>query len=544
MDNKTKENMDYFTVPTLKEKTKGPSLTPLSQFSSKFPFLSLVIFTYVLISLLSPFSHSLAEDNNIEGSVNYSCNSSSFDCLYQSLGQRNCVGTNGFFSQINILSIVNRDIQPHAFLIEYIDSAGKTVTSLNTNIESSRKLDLIINDLVSIDDQIGSVCISTSAPGSKWGGGNTIYKVKSKQPFGATFDFALHYPFQPPRTGSVSMPLNTYHLGSGPKGTVANWISITDSNRDGAPLHGFIRFINDQGGVISESPVTIPDGGRIDIPAHEGIAGTENLDAVGLFEFNPFSETQDELENPYYVTNTRYFYACPASQCNDFRAAMVVPLRPAFSGATFGGVSTLDGFLTVVELNNIGQSTGNAELDVFNGSGMPTGTIYQPLAEKMTRHIVVNKNFALGLLSSESVGSAMMKPSNAEAKISAISFFYKLDNFGRLVNAFAAPFSGPGGNSQISEFNSFIGQSNIAEVFNPSLSNLDFTLTYLDYLGVPVFKTSASLLPFGSIRIPAQTLPHNTLGTILLESDSSSLVFRNYVEKPNEYTLPFIGAPR
>ncbi|MCB0325621.1 MAG: hypothetical protein KDD69_18695, partial [Bdellovibrionales bacterium] len=79
-----------------------------------------------------------------------------------------------------------------------------------------------------------------------WTGGVTIYKPDLRRgpiPFGEGFDFALYYPFSNAHETALTVPINTFRLGTLPDALIANWFSISDATPgDGFGIRGTIFY--------------------------------------------------------------------------------------------------------------------------------------------------------------------------------------------------------------------------------------------------------------------------------------------------------------
>lgn len=467
------------------------------------------------------------------------CSPGADDCLFQELRPSACVGANGFLSQVNIASIINLSAAPLGVAVRYFDFEGVMQDEVLDTISPSLKRDYIINDLGLKPDTIGTVCVSTNGGPGSWTGGIAIYKPdlrRGTQGFGDAFDFALYYPFLNPFEAPVTLPLNTYHLGTDPQATVANWVAIIDAARDGKALRGKLQYFGELGTVVAEEAVDVPDGGRRDFAGHVGIAGAENRDAVGLAKFVPENPVVGP-KAPYYMTVTRYFYDCVGSSCENFLTAFNLPYRPGTTGSVHGGGSTANGEISIVELNNVSGGSVTAGLQLFSEAG---GSLtIQPLgvAALATRHTILNKSGETGFLADNTVSSATV--SSVNGFVSATSLFYKLDKSGKLEYAYAAPMTGSPGMAQLSQFNSYISQQNVPELFNSSAAPLKVELTFLSNSGTQVESRSLTLPSKGTARISDLAIRPNDYGTIVINGDAEGLVVRNYVQRPGQYTLAF-----
>ena len=460
------------------------------------------------------------------------------DCLFEQLAADACVGTNGFFGQINIVSVQNLRKEALPMELEYRDQAGNLIQTVSSTIGSELKQDFIVNDLGLQRDTVGTVCVNTDAPAGSWTGGIALYKqgTGSSGAFGDSFDYALYYPFLNPYTGRRVVPLNTFHLGTDPAALVANWISVTDV-RDGEPLRGALLYYGEDGKVTATEAVNIPDGERRDFAGHDGLTGATNQDRIGLAEFVPEVAGSGNTV-PYYLTVTRYFYNCPGASCSDFLTAFTIPNRPATSSTISGGVSSRQGEISVLELNNANTVTARAALDFTGANGEALGAQTVDVQSFGTRHIIANQVGTTGFVASGGVGAA--KVSSIFGPLSARSFFYSLNDFGVLEYGYAAPLAESPGMRQFSQFNTFISHRNETELTNTSTSVMPVTITYLDVAGAEVFSTVIQL-PAGATNRFAPMLPVDTFGSVIAEASVDGLVMRNYVIREGAYTLTFPG---
>ena len=465
------------------------------------------------------------------------------ECIHEGLDPFACASANGFLNQVNIASVINSSSETLSFLVEYRDLFGITKGAVRTVIEPLQKKDFIVNDMGLVPDLYGTVCVTVIDRDEKglWRGGVTLYKADERDgegSFGGRNDFALYYPFTNPRTGSFTQPLNTFHLGVPADATIANWIRITDAEPgDGERLRGVLNYFNENGEIVHTDIVDLPDGGRFDFSGHEGIAGIENVDAVGMAHFVPEAKT-DGTAAKYYISLGRYFYDCFGATCNNFYTAFIVPFRPAATIATNGGASTIDGELSVIELNNLGETATSTDISIFAESGSSAGEHTMSVPALGTRHEIVNKVGETGFLTNDTVGAATVVPT--DGAISAVSVFYKLDEKGTLQYAYSAPLVQSPGVVQMSEFNSFLEQESSSEVYNPTDETVSAQITARDADNIVVFTMDIELPARTTRRIPL-ALPKDTIGTLTLQSDSDALVFRNYVKRGDEYVLPFSG---
>ncbi len=463
------------------------------------------------------------------------------ECIFEQLSPFACAGANGFLNQTNIASVLNLQAVPLNVNVEYRDLTGNLLGSTSAQVDPNNRRDFVINDLGLQPDTYGTVCIQTSATeDGAWTGGVTVYKPNVRNGFipvfGTDDDFALFHPFTNPRRGVLTQSLNTFHLGVRPDSTVANWLSITDAiPGDGRGLTGRIVYFDANGVAINETPVSIFDGGRFDYAAHEGVAGPSNTDTVGMARFIP-----DSNDSEYYVVLIRYFYDCFAATCADFHTAFVVPFRPATNVETAGNISTINGELSVVEVNNVlpNSVTGNIVVSSEEGAGI--GNVPLDVPANGVRHTVMNRAGALGFLDNNRVGAARVQ-STGNSAISAVSVFYQLNDAGILQYAYASPLVQPAGTSQVADFNTFIGHTNQAEVFNPSDTLVSVNIRAIDVSGAEVANVNVNLDPRSSERLDFSSLPRDTFGVYIINSEPEAVVFRSYVIKEGRYVLPSVG---
>ena len=452
-----------------------------------------------------------------------------------------CTRANGFLEQTNIATVINLVDRVLNVVVEYRDLLGVIKGQISAKIDPNLKQDFIVNELGLEPDSYGMVCVTTDAEGpGAWTGGVTLYKPKTQR--GETlagFDFALYFPFTNPRDGVETVSLNTFHFGTDQAATVANWVQISDAVAgDGHGLDGTILYYNDQGEVVSADVVEIPDGGAFDYSGHEGIGGPENNDAVGMGRFVPEPLPGGDSPN-YYITAARYFYDAVGAAHPDFLTAFTLPRRPGISNPIMGGVSTKNGEISIVELNNITSELVDTDLSIYSDQGVSLSDMNVEVPALATRHIIVGGIGEESILADDMVGSALA--TSAPGYISASTFFYKLGADDRLEYAYAAPMVGPPGDAQLSEFNSFLTHSNDGEIYNFTTEELTGTLDVLNFDGGKLFGLDFTIAPKGTIRTPL-IVPQDTYGSIIIQGSSPGLVFRNYVNR-EEYTLPFLGGP-
>lgn len=463
------------------------------------------------------------------------------DCIFDELEPTACVGTNGFLNQINIATVINKLATPISVKVDYIDSFGRVINSVFNAIPGNQRNDYIVNEMGLQPDTLGSVCVTADASEGSWSGGLAIYKPDERlgrRNFGDAFDFALYYPFLNPKTGRTSAPLNTFHLGTHPGNTVANWVSISDAVRDGVGLGGVLRFYNSAGVLISQQEVGIPDGGRADFSGHAGLTGDLNFDAVGLAEFSPDPGPGGNSAQ-YHLNLTRYFYDCGGngSSCTNFHTAFNIPFRPSTSAEVFGAAATIDGEISIVELLNSGEESVSTNIDVYSSTGALIASLPRGVPSRGNFNTILNRFGEVGYFSDNQSGSVSVKANNGS--IQAISLFYKLDASGTLEYAYAAPFTESASEVLVTPFNSFISQKNSTQITNTSNSTQRYNLVFTDFEGRQLLNFSTPLAPKATTRLNSIDIDENRYGTIRLQSNSNHFVMRNYTSRDSSYVLPF-----
>ncbi|MFN8392801.1 MAG: hypothetical protein U0136_21085 [Bdellovibrionota bacterium] len=493
------------------------------------------------LSLSTSSSHLLQVRVDTSGvDVQGFCKSPNTDCIHQSLRSSACVGANGFLSQVNIASVINLQPADLTVQVEYFDLTGTRQGRTSAKIGPNTKQDFIINDMGLARDTVGTVCVDSDGADGSWTGGIAIYKPDFRAGgagFGTAFDFALYYPFLNPFETPVTVPLNTFHLGTDPKATVANWIAISDADRDGAPLTGTLLYFNAAGANTGSEAVDIPDGGRRDYAGHVGVGGIANNDAYGMAQFVPDPKPNGQ-PSKYYMTLTRYFYDCPGagSGCPNFLTAFNLPYRPATRATIHGGTSSVNGEISIVELTNVSTAPTSAAVQVFSGTGQNPGNQFVDVPPRGTHHVILQSE---ANLASNSASTSTV--STSSGFISAVSLFYKLNQFGQLVYAYAAPFTSSPGLAQLSQYNSFIFHENVPEIFNSGDKDLTVNADFISSTGkVVAQKTIFALKPNETQRLSfSPPIPADDYGTIILQSDHEGLIGRNYVRREGMYVLPF-----
>ncbi len=451
-----------------------------------------------------------------------------------------CAGANGFLSQVNIATITNHQSQPLRVTAIYRDLTGAIKDTRIVTVAPNVKLDLIVNEMGLEEDSYGSLCIFTNAvTDGAWSGGITLYKLRYDESsisqfseFGQ-FDFSLYYPFVNPKTGISSVSLNTNSLGTSGTGTVANWIRITDGNpEDNQALRGRLSFYNQVGAFVSSMLVDIPNGGRFDYAGH-AILG-EN--AVGLAIFTPAI-----LGSSYFIETTRYLYEGTGAQSNNFYTAFTIPDRPATIEPISGFVELPPNQITITETVNVNPAPGKFSFNYLNSSGVSLLSTPELILPPRGSHhsIIYNSLLDASVLSSDNL--AISQVSSIDSPVSSISVNYVFNTHGELLYAFAPPLLQSAGKSQITEFNSFLGQKNRLFLFNSSDTEITALISIFGHTGNSINQFQRKLAPRTSLSEDLQ-LPKESYGIILVDSGNNfGLVVRNEVHKDGQFSIPFIG---
>jgi hypothetical protein len=390
------------------------------------------------------------------------------------------------------------------------------------------------------ENTIGSFCVTTDADADgAWTGGMTIYKPDTRNgapAFGEAFDYTLYYPFLNAKTGTSSVPLNTFQLGTSPEALVANWLSIFDVNTsDGLGITGVVNYYNSEGELANSQNVFIPNGGRGDLPGHQGLVGDTVEQAIGTAVFVP-----DALPNggyaAYNITATRYFYDCPGASCTNFLTAFNVPFRPDTKGEMVGSASTVDGRISVVELTN--SSTVEAQVVVrFVGeAGNTIAEVGGTVPARGKRDIIANAFGGSGFVPDNTVAYARVQQVDGNT-VSASGYYYQRDEFGNLTEGYSAPFAASPGTKTISQFNSFIEHQNTLEVYNTNVAGVTTTINFIDFNGNSVFSQNVTIAGNAMLRLANVELPDDSYGVINVEGDVQGLVIQNITRRVGQYSF-------
>lgn len=441
-----------------------------------------------------------------------------------------CGGANGFLSQINIATIINKQDTPLSVHAEYRDLTGVMKGQVSFEIQTAEKRDLIVNDMGLEADTYGALCVFTSAKKvGAWTGGITIYERRDVTSNGfdgdEIFDYALYYPFHNPRTAITSVSLNTNTLGTDGQGTVANWISVTDAIAgDNRGLTGAIFYYDTDGRVISIDDVFLPDGGRGDFGAHDKLGPR----TVGLGQFVPNDRRQE-----YYFEATRYFYEGVGSSINRFYTAFPIPIRSVTGAPVTGKASARPNELSVLELVNANTNSLNVTLNIFDSQGGVATKQTVTVPRKGSLHKIVSNE-----INAQTIAGAAGVDAPPESLI-ATSLIYGLDSNGALLYIYSPPFTESAGRVQITEFNSFISHDNEFEVFNSTNAKRVATLQVLNFDQTVLDSFPISLPPHGTMT-RRLSVPPDTYGALVVTGDSG-LIVRNDVMRDGQYVMPYLG---
>ncbi|MFN8392383.1 MAG: transglutaminase domain-containing protein [Bdellovibrionota bacterium] len=458
------------------------------------------------------------------------CDSGSF---VQKLLPTSCAGANGFLSQVNIATVVNKLSQPLGFHVEYRDSDGVLRGALDFSLPPLLKRDLLVNEMGLKPDSYGTVCVSAQTPVSgAWSGGLTLYKahfpdgIHPPPGFGGEFDFALYYPFENPQTGSGALTLNTYSIGTDGLGLVANWVRVSDGDAgDGLPLSGRVRFYDQTGKLSADDSVSLPDGGRVDLPAHERIGPN----AVGLAEFVP-----DDPQAKFYFEASRYFYDGVGAASKNFHTAYTIPRRPLTGAAVTARTPVRPNEMSVIELVNGSANAVAASVRLFGAGGATVGAESAFIPPKGSSHRIL-----LDIAGTANVETAEV--SGPPEAIGATTISYAFDKSGKLLYGYAHPFTESGGALQFTEFNSFIQHTNTLELSNTLDQPVDLSVRVLGFDNSVLNEFATTLAPRANSSLNVN-VPKDTYGTVVVDTGSVvGVIPLNRVTRPDQYVLSFPG---
>jgi hypothetical protein len=452
------------------------------------------------------------------------------ECANEKLKPKACSEANGFLGQINIASIINVSPFKLNFEYSYTDLTGEVKSKFLVPVEANTKFDVIVNDHGLEKDSYGTVCIESPIKSDGlWFGGVSQYKPVAGTSW-SNFEFVLYYAFENKKTGLQVSPLNSYTLGGS---KVANWIRITDAKIDGEPLYGtlFIYEGNVEGGDLKFAyNVNIPDGGRFDYDAHSHLPDN----TIGSAVFVP--HVIDDVNPEFYFTSARYAYNCDSSlhspfACNDFLTAFTTTTKKPINGSVYNSVSTVDNRFSVVEINNPVEKETTVLLSLFDEFGTVLESQPKTINAYGSYHYVVN-----GVLGNNKLGFVRIDNSNQFTTSNAVSYLFSptaveygtSNRFSRVIKE----------GVQISEFNSFLDQTNHLELINTSSEDRVVKVDLVDYTATLLGEVEFTLEANKHIRVKLE-LPGDTYGTITVHGDD--VLVRNNVQKESEYLLIFSG---
>lgn len=458
--------------------------------------------------------------------------------LVETLNAFSCVGVNFFLNQINIATVrAQQETGTQKFTVSYRDASGALVSAVELELGTDAKRDIIVNDLGAQPDTIGTVCVE--AEGSEWSGQVIIYKprfnadgsVLIADDGGPVYDFALSYPFSNPLMGAQLASLNTNSLGTNSANSlVANWLRLTDAfPEDGKGIQGKIVYTDAAGAVIGMQGVSLTDGGRQDFAAHEVIGAS----VVAVAEFVP-----DDAECKFYLETTRYLYEGVITQRPNFVTAYNIPVSRPSGENLSGQLSTDANELVIAEILNAKATGVNGVFKASTKEGLFAIQETLPVPAKGTLHRILTGSS----LASGTPAAAMLGPSMEES-LTAISLIYGFDKDGALLYGFAPPFVGSTSDSQRVDFNTFLKQRNVLEVYNPTDKDIEIWVLVRGLNGEHLFAFDTTLKPLELLREELDDrLPRDTYGTVLVKSlGAPDLVVRSEIRRAGEYVLPFTG---
>ena len=452
-----------------------------------------------------------------------SCDSGSF---IAKLKPHACAGANGFFQQINILTVINRGDSPLGMWVEYRDLFGKTKGTVSLVLGANLKRDIIVNELGLEPDTYGTVCVFTDATrDGRWSGGLTLYKRNFDKI--DSFDYALYYPLRNAKKGKSSAPLNTNTIGTDGLGAVANWVRLVDGvEGDGKGLVGTLFYYDINGRLAAFDKVSLADGGRYDYPGHERLGAH----AVGLVEFLPASA--DAL---YFFEVTRYLYDGIGANSPNFITAFPLPARPSTGEAISAEVANLSHQTNIIEMINDNGADVGVNLKIYGSEG---GVLFQDKAivyPKTSLHRIIGE----GIMAAGTVGVAQV--SVPAISVSALTLSYVFDKDGELLFAYAPPFVQSHSRTQYTEFNTYQGHLNRLQILNTGDVQAHVTVRVIDWQAKLLLEFESDLSAH-SLFSRELALPFETYGTIVVDSDrDTGIVTRNDVSRSNEYVIPFMG---
>jgi len=460
------------------------------------------------------------------------CDGDGTSCSSKDLDSKVCSSVNGFLKHINIASVVNKSMVDLEFRYTYTDLWGDVQSDFVFNVLPNTKKDIIVNDNGLDVDSYGTVCIESSIDAEGlWFGGITQYRVSPESSgFGdnTDFDFALYLPFKNAVTSSQVVTLNTYRLGGS---GAANWVRITDSEKDGRDLFGNLSVYETKNGVTSFKhtfQVRVRDGGRYDFPTHEYL----DHDTVGFAVFLPLSRIGDEPQK-FYVTASRVLYDCSPDAhsvfaCEKFITAYTVPAREPSRNEVHSIVSVDDDSYNIVEINNPSNFDNDVRVAVYDENGVAVYDNVLSLSKYETRHFVVDSVLSGGGHVNVSSTLFGVNATLVQYRLSDGAVDYVVSNdFEPVVKSIV----------QLLQYNTYLGQINDVRVANVSSNDETVVFDVLDYNGNLV-STKELLVKAGSQSDVDLNIPKNIYGIVVVSG--SNILVTNSIYN-NYYLLSFSG---
>src|SRR5262249_30327022 len=159
-------------------------------------------------------------------------------------------------------------------------------------------------------------------------------------------------------SGESFIPINTQYKNA-PR--VEEWFHVMDGEAgDGVQLSGVVSMYNGSGKLLTSTRITVPDGGRVDIPVHSPF---QEKVRSGVARFVPDRGVASEQ---YYIAASRLFPTCKGNAaCNSYAAGYAVSISEALvSFEAVGSGSQTRGERSVVEFYNVSSKRIRSALRV------------------------------------------------------------------------------------------------------------------------------------------------------------------------------------